>query len=48
MFSESEVGEVKKISPKELAVCVKIGPSIKNMKKNLMCYFGYALTRILL
>jgi hypothetical protein len=43
MFPElvgSEVGEGTKNQPKELADRVKIGPSIKNIQKNLMCYIG--------
>jgi hypothetical protein len=47
MFPElvgSEVGESTKNRPKELADCVKMQPSIKNIQKNLMCYFD-ALTQ---
>jgi hypothetical protein len=36
----SEVGESTKNHPKELADCVKMQPSIKNIQKNLMCYIG--------
>jgi hypothetical protein len=35
----SEVGESTQNQPKELADCVKIQPSIKNIQKNLMCFF---------